>query len=344
MEQYSFGRHMVRNFSRVVPMLLFPFILAVVAFPEFFGQPQLTLKFRLALLALLGVVMAMFLFEYLQGSRSTDYDAIRTTVDPTAERLLYELRNFKEEYRVDADTSGLREEVSELRNLLKNQRGQLSEFTQAERGELIGALQAQLSATLGDEFIKSIDRRYATIAIKNSRHESMVRDFEILRQRLLEEVRALQRRANSNLAIGSITTLLAMSSLAFVVLRATPDFHSTASVASYYLPRITFVIFIEVFAFFFLRLYKVSLDDIKFYQNELTNIESRLIALRAALVDENQGGLAKILGELAVTERNFVLKKGETTVDLERRKLDAAGDHAVLQHVTGLVEKLKPRA
>ncbi|MBI5525005.1 MAG: hypothetical protein HY897_01580 [Deltaproteobacteria bacterium] len=41
---------------------------------------------------------------------------------------------------------------------------------------------------------------------------------------------------------------------------------------SHYVPRITTVTFIEVFAFFFLKLYRASLIEIKFYQNELTSL------------------------------------------------------------------------
>jgi hypothetical protein len=329
---------------RTLPVLLLMFAVIALEFPEFVKQPQLDTRYRLIVIALLALAMIMQLFDYLQGPSSLGYE--RSSPFRTEElfdRIHYELRNLGEELRVGIGESGFQKEIAELRNLLKHQSGQL-QFTDAEKLGLMDGIRTQIGATLGDEFVKLMDQRYATVAIKKSRHESMVRDFEVLRQRLLEEVRALQRRANSNLAIGSITTLLAMSSLAFVVLRAMPDFHSTASVASYYLPRITFVIFIEVFAFFFLRLYKVSLDDIKFYQNELTNVECRIIALRAALVDENQNGLTKILGELAATERNFVLKKGETTVDLERRRVDVAGEHAVLQHIAGAIEKLKPKA
>lgn len=40
---------------------------------------------------------------------------------------------------------------------------------------------------------------------------------------------------------------------------------------------------IELFAYFFLSLYRTSLQKIKYFQNELTNIEAKQIALRAAL-------------------------------------------------------------
>jgi hypothetical protein len=42
-----------------------------------------------------------------------------------------------------------------------------------------------------------------------------------------------------------------------------------------------------VFAFFFLRLYKTTLAEEKFYQNELTSRTARQTALEAALLSKN---------------------------------------------------------
>ena len=82
-----------------------------------------------------------------------------------------------------------------------------------------------------------------------------------------------------------------MGSLAYVVLSAPKDYATSTAVLGYFLPRISFVIFIEVFSFFFLRLYKANLSDVKFYQNELTNADARLVALEATLIDDNRDGL-----------------------------------------------------
>ena len=46
-------------------------------------------------------------------------------------------------------------------------------------------------------------------------------------------------------------------------------------------------IFIEVFSFFFLKLYKSGLADILYYQNELTNLESKFLALELASLGRN---------------------------------------------------------
>ncbi|WP_315983120.1 hypothetical protein [Aliamphritea spongicola] len=75
------------------------------------------------------------------------------------------------------------------------------------------------------------------------------------------------------------------------------------------LPRILLVIFLEIFAYFFLRLYKDGLSEIKYFQNELTNLESKLIALETSYLTKNLASINKSVESLLKTERNFVLEK-----------------------------------
>jgi hypothetical protein len=86
------------------------------------------------------------------------------------------------------------------------------------------------------------------------------------------------------------------------------------------IPRLA--VFIEIFSLFFLRLYRAGLDEIKFFQNELTNVETKYAALESALASKNADLTERVIGLLAETERNFLLRKGESTVELERAKID----------------------
>lgn len=88
-------------------------------------------------------------------------------------------------------------------------------------------------------------------------------------------------------------------------------------------PRILLVVFIEVFAYFFLKLYKDGLSEIKYFQNELTNVESKLAAVEFSYITNNQESLRISIEALSKTERNFVLEKGQATVELERGKSES---------------------
>ena len=105
--------------------------------------------------------------------------------------------------------------------------------------------------------------------------------------------------------------------------------------------RFSLVIFIEVFAFYYFRLYKNIMVDIKFYQNEITNIEMKLLALHA-VEDKNDLDTLKILSsELIKTERNFVIDKNKTTIDIERYKQDTNIFSSATENLVKLIKSIK---
>lgn len=96
-------------------------------------------------------------------------------------------------------------------------------------------------------------------------------------------------------------------------------------------PKTIFVLLIEVFAYFFLRLYKQNLDDIKYYQNELTNIESKNLALQIAKQSNNHKLLTLCVEEFLSTERNFILEKDQSTIEIEKERISSNNTNNTLQ-------------
>jgi hypothetical protein len=118
------------------------------------------------------------------------------------------------------------------------------------------------------------------------------------------------------------------------------DFGSKSAVQT--LLRISIALFIQTFAYFFLRLCKTSLEDIKYYQNEITNVESKWLAFKAA-TDMNNDALLKLAVEaLMKTERNFVLKKGDGTLGLERERMEKNEVVELVKEAMATAVKLKP--
>jgi hypothetical protein len=162
-----------------------------------------------------------------------------------------------------------------------------------------------------------------------------------LRGRFLTEMAALGRRANINLGVGGGIALFGLGFLAYVVLQTQPEGGGAAAIAQSYLPKLSLVLAIELLAFFFLSLYRSSLAEIKYFQNETTNVESRLLALRVALNVKSDELTKDVVAQLARTERNFVIDKGHTTVDLERARLEneAAASLGKLVEAVGSLKK-----
>ncbi len=66
----------------------------------------------------------------------------------------------------------------------------------------------------------------------------------------------------------------------------------------------------QVFAYFFLRLYRYGLFEIKYFQNEITSAQLRIIALETILMKGSKETIEKFALEMAKTERNIILKNG----------------------------------
>ncbi|HBC9985018.1 TPA: hypothetical protein KFR99_004826, partial [Escherichia coli] len=94
---------------------------------------------------------------------------------------------------------------------------------------------------------------------------------------------------------------------------------------------LSFVIVVELFAYFFLKLYKNGFDEVKYFQNELTNIDSKVLAIKFLKGIRNEDLMGEVIKNLMATERNFVLEKGQTTVSLEKEKISMDGDKNIVE-------------
>ena len=91
------------------------------------------------------------------------------------------------------------------------------------------------------------------------------------------------------------------------------------------------------FVVYRVNLYKKSLDDIKYYQNEITNLEAKYLSLDQSRQSGNFKLLANALETLNKTERNFILKKDETTIELEKSKIDAQSTNNTVQALKDII-------
>jgi len=154
---------------------------------------------------------------------------------------------------------------------------------------------------------------------------------------LEREISNLGRRANLNLVMGTIVTSVGLFILGYFVFYAVhPALTDKIDTAIYFGTRLTLVVFIEIFAYFFLKLYRYSLFEIKYFQNEVTNARFKIVALEACLREGSKQIVEKLCFELVKTERNFILKKGETTLSLRREEIEQMNDSTV----TKLIERV----
>ncbi len=165
-------------------------------------------------------------------------------------------------------------------------------ITEEERTKLLSALKEDLPKTLAEDLRLTFESEIAESAFRATIGDI----FDATVYRLKAEISALARRGNLNLVIGVLTTTIAVGLLAYMVLGVTETLESVPEMVQYYVPRVSTAAFIEVFSFFFLRLYRSSLEQIRYYQDELTRITERRVALLAV----EAAGDADLLGTVAV--------------------------------------------
>jgi hypothetical protein len=161
---------------------------------------------------------------------------------------------------------------------------------------------------------------------------------EFFRIRIEEEIDALGGRGRVNLTIGAAFAVCGIIVLGIISVYSSYADHN--DLLYRFAPRLTFVLFIESLAFFFLGLYRHSIFETKYFQNELTNLESRCIALENALFVGDSDLIRQVCASLASTERNFLLKKGETTIDIRLRELAQSGDKTLTDEFRKLADTL----
>lgn len=213
--------------------------------------------------------------------------------------------------------------------------------TKEEKEDLISSIKTRLEAEASTDIYNDLIKK-VTASVKLDEQQQVVSgNFKDTLSRLREEVSALTRRGNLNLAIGIITTITGLGILGYFVVTSSHQGTELLSFAVGFVPRLSLVILIEVFAYFFLRLYKASLSEIKYFQNEMTNVEAKYASLVVALRTSNAESCSEVIKNLCATERNHILEKGQTTVELEKAKVDKAEITTLVKSFSDLIKKQK---
>lgn len=272
-----------------------------IFFPNFFPRSSSILPYEklptIAALLFGAMWLAGWMLKYLKSARNSN------------ENLDKNNNNHWQKLYID-------EQISAVQAAIHDKTA--TEFSESDKATVLKSIQAKLESDSVQDYVNDI-RETITSTVKKEILEKL---FSNMIRRLDREADGLDRRGDLNLVIGTVTAFIGVSTLAYSAYFS-PQTQTIQDWLAYFLPRFSLVIIIQIFAYFFLRLYKQNLSEIKYFQNEITNIESRQLALNIAMSSDEMAVRNKILIEnLSNTERNFILEKNQTTVDLERDRLD----------------------
>lgn len=264
-------------------------------------------------LAVIGVSIA--LLNYLKGGY-TRASKLYVSPGPSGKEIAAEIKSLKNE-------------IYQLKELA-------SPLSSEEKERLVSRIEDVALSQMEGRVISRLESRLSIDAKTERSLALFKKQLEIMRYRFLEEIASLGRKGNLNLVIGIATTGAAVTILAATVVS---DFSAMSAdqMLSFYAPRISLSVFIEIFSFFFLRLYKSVQSEIKYFQNELTNAEFKFVALQKAAIFGNEDSTSTVIKELVGIERNFKLGKDESTVELEKARYDKETLSTVLDAVARMV-------
>ena len=145
-------------------------------------------------------------------------------------------------------------------------------------------------------------------------------------RRLLEEEYRLRQRNRINLlsgifaAIIGVIILISVATIPSILdLSGAPDVYG---IPVYYFSSVPIAIISEIVAIFFLKLFASTEQSIERNKNEMTNIELRLTACQLLEGKTGKDKFDSLADTLSKEERNFVLKKNETSAITDSDKLD----------------------
>jgi len=328
-------------FSRTpfIIVIIITFFLGIIIFTSDLSHLKLLLEENfnksdtlISLGVTLGVIaIFMTLVQYLNGTKEKISRFIPEEYSKYFTKTSLEIKELKEE----------------VKNLNKSKTDQ--NLSKEEKSDIISSIIKKVKTSEIEDIYKSQTNELKDNLVKSLGLDNIKKSFERIIDRLENELSVLRRRSSINLSIGILITMGALYMLFHTIDLFYTDLNPITNeltkdktlqeILILLLPRLSIVIFIEIFAFFFLRLYAKGLEEIKYFQNELTNIESKLISAEIAFITNNTEGLKESLTMLSKTERNFILKKGETTVELEKAKSESESIQNIMKAIPSFLKK-----
>jgi hypothetical protein len=184
----------------------------------------------------------------------------------------------------------------------------------ATAAEVATAILPTVRQDLGEIF----EARYERQSAKAHAASDVATRFEAAVHRLEREIASQSLKGQLNLAIGVTATIFAIGVISWMALADKLPSNNWFDLVNHYVPRLSLAILIEVFAFFFLRMYRTTLEDARKYNDDLSRLTLQWVAVEVGRFAEESGetlALAKDL--LGLTTAPRTAATSGTTVDPE---------------------------
>lgn len=241
------------------------------------------------------------------------------------------------------------ERVMSVENDLMSLAEKVKGFDYKRREKLVSETVEEIKKKASDEIWDELTDQADEIA-RTKRALAPIDDaYFKARARLLSEVAALGRRGTANLVFGVVTTVAALGILLSMAMNTVrPENYrlvfpsgevDIAILILMFVPKLSLALFVQVFALFFLRLYKAGFAEIKYFQNELTNLEAKYLGVVSSILAKDEQAVRDASRALLAVERNHILSAGQSTVELEKQKIESRSSAEVLKLLPKILGK-----
>ncbi|GAB5478658.1 MAG: hypothetical protein Marn2KO_21250 [Marinobacter nauticus] len=191
---------------------------------------------------------------------------------------------------VETNSDIFRNEAENIVALLKSidealEKGKLeSVLSESERKEVIDTISSTVESHLNKSLLNKIEEKYGTTIHSSKLSELALSSLDKTVKRLTKYADDLKDKAAVNLSYGIGATVIAIGTLIYVLFNASaPDNATTIQEVFYYSSRLFLVILVQGISIFFLNLYRKTINNVLYLNNEITNHEAKRDSLSIAL-------------------------------------------------------------
>lgn len=271
-----------------------------------------------------------FYIKNLLDARSASLEENIQKLSNDVSKLRKEIKNSEEIKNIDNKLEKITKEYKDFFN--NNRKGII-------KGQIESEIKMEIKRgaynLIEEKFKSQIERKTKLNIIKENKNRIL--------NRIHKSIDFIERSSRKHMALG---LYFSFSGLIFTIISVLKingnsilDTHENIYFMEY-LQKSSIVLCSELIGFFFFRTYRSSINEIKYFNNEMTNIEVIFSALETAVFSGNQKLIDIMCEKLIITERNFILKKGEATLSLMSQENENKGDEKVFAFVESMTDKI----
>lgn len=225
---------------------------------------------------------------------------------PVFQRYFQSLLGVRSDGFGGEPTRELQALIQEIRGLRASTSPSPPSLSEAVEREVLNLYQKALD----DKFAVKISTQLQSLVREKFNHEvefEAARYLQDVNVRLSAASSTVSARGFLNLVLGILSAAAALYVLQQAIWLLKPEQLTGLPLSTViYLTatRVSLALVITLVSYFFLSLYKKSLEDAKFYQNEMTDMSSRAAALQLALYMGDPGSRVYVLQRLIESDRN----------------------------------------